>query len=62
VILLAFDTDRRAAVRRRLQQQLIDIACMPGLQQQTRRTLLHRSIDGTDGQTDGQTHGHRSVK
>jgi len=26
-------------------------------QQQTRRTLLQRSIDGTDGQTDG----HRTV-
>jgi len=30
---------------------LIDISCPPGPQQQTRRTLLQRSIDGTDGRT-----------
>jgi len=29
----------------------IDISCSPGPQQQTRRTLLQRSIDVTDGRT-----------
>ena len=38
-------------------QQSIDISWPPGAQQQTRRTLLQRSIDGTDRQTDG----HRTV-
>jgi len=34
---------------------LIDISCLPGPQQQTRRCmLLQRSTDGTDGRTDGQ--------
>jgi len=42
-------------------QQSLDVICPPGPQQQTRRTLLQRSIDGTDGQTDGQTDGHRTV-
>ena len=27
----------------------------------TRRTQLHRSLDGTDGRTDGRTDGHRTV-
>ena len=31
---------------------LTDISCPPGAQQQTRRALLKRSIDGTDRQTD----------
>jgi len=34
-------------------QQSIDNSCSPGPQQQTRRTLLQRSIDETDGRTDG---------
>ena len=33
----------------------IDISCTPGPQQQTRRTLLQRWIDGWDRQTDGRT-------
>jgi len=33
-------------------QQSIDISCPPGAQQQTRRTLLQRSIAGTDRETD----------
>ena len=33
----------------------IDISCTRGAQQQTRRTPLLRSIDGTDRQTDGRT-------
>ena len=37
---------------RRVVQQLIDIACLRGPQQQTRRTLLQRPIDGTDRWTD----------
>jgi len=36
-------------------QQSIDISCLPGPQQQTRRTLLQRSIAGTDGRTDMNT-------
>jgi len=40
VTLLAFAADRRAAVRRRLLQQSIDISCPRGPQQQTRHTLL----------------------
>jgi len=31
----------------------IDISCPWGTQQQTRRTLLQRSIDGTDRRMDG---------
>jgi len=38
-------------------QQSIDISCPLGPQQQTRRTLLQRSIDGTERQTDGRTDG-----
>jgi len=35
-------------------QQSTDISCLPpGAQQQTGRTLLQRSIDGTDRRTDG---------
>ena len=30
----------------------IDISCPPGAQQQTRRSGMQRSIDGTDGRTD----------
>ena len=38
-------------------QQSVDITCPRSAQQQTRRTLLQRSIDGTDGRTDaGQFH------
>jgi len=33
-------------------QQPIDISCPPGPQQQTRRMLLERSIDGLDRRTD----------
>jgi len=36
-------------------QQSINIACPRDAQQQTRRTLLQRSTDGTDRQTDRQT-------
>jgi len=37
-------------------QQSTDISCLPpGAQQQTRRTLLQRSIDGTDRLTDRRT-------
>jgi len=54
--LLAFAADRRDAVAqlllgacsRRSVQQSIDISCPRGTQQQTHRTLLQRSIDGTD--------------
>jgi len=38
----------RACCRRAMQQP-IDIGCPRGPQQQTRRTLLQRSIDGADG-------------
>jgi len=41
--LLLLDAERRA----------IDISRPPGAQQQTCRTLLQRSIDGTDGRRDG---------
>ena len=36
-------------------QQSIGISCPSGAQQQTRRTLLRRSIDGTDRRADGRT-------
>ena len=36
----------------------VDISCLPCPQQQTRRTLLQRSIDETDRETDR----HRTVK
>ena len=65
VALLAFDADRRAAVRRAAAaplllnavQQSIDISCPPGPRQQTRprRTLLQLGYRQTDRQTDGQT-------
>jgi len=42
--LLLLDAERRA----------IDISRPPGAQQQTCRTLLQRSIDGTDGPRDGR--------
>jgi len=60
VTLLAFATERRAAVRsavcgdvvaRRLPLS-IDISWPRGAQQQTRRTLLQWSIDGTDRRAD----------
>jgi len=43
---------RRAAERPPLS---IDISCPWSAQQQTRRTLLQRSIDWTDKRTDGRT-------
>ena len=48
----------RACCRRAMQQP-IDIGCPRGPQQQTRRTLLQRSIDRTetDGRTDRHTDG-----
>jgi len=46
----------RSCCRAQAVQQSIDISYTPGPQQQT-RTLLQRSIDGTDGRTDG----HRTV-
>jgi len=45
VTLLAFATDRHAAVRRAVTSPVL------GAQQQTRRTLLQRSTDTTDGRT-----------
>jgi len=42
---------------------ILDISCPRGAQQQMRRTLLQRSIDGTDRQTDTHTdpfNGHLS--
>jgi len=36
-------------------QQSIAISCPPGPQQQTRRTLLQRSMDGTDRRADRRT-------
>jgi len=42
-----------AAERRRLLS--MDISCPRGAQQQTGRTPLLLSIDGTDGRTDGRT-------
>jgi len=72
--LLAFADDRRAAVDmdrkaatccRRAVQQSIDFVCQRSPQQQTYRTLLRRSIDGTDRQTDrrtdGRTDGRKTV-
>jgi len=46
-----------AVLRRRCcsapaRQQSTDMTCQPGTQQQTRRTLLQRSIAGTDRRTD----------
>jgi len=42
---------------RRPSDGAVDIACLRlrGAQQQTRRTLLQPSIDGTDGRTDRET-------
>jgi len=42
-------------------QQSVDISYPPGQRQQTRRTLLQRSTDGTDRQTDRRADGHRTV-
>jgi len=39
----------------------IDIFCAYGAHQQTRRTPLLRSTDGTDWLTDRRTDGHRTV-
>jgi len=39
----------------------IDLSCLRGAQQQTRRTLLQRSIDETDRQTDGQRTADRCI-
>jgi len=39
----------------------IDISCSHGAQQQTRRTLLLRSNDGTGRRTDRRTDGHPIV-
>jgi len=36
-------------------QQSIDISCLPGAQQQSRRTPLLRSIDGRGGRTNGRS-------
>ena len=60
VALPAFAAERRAAVTSLLldAQQSIDISCPPGAQQQTRRMLQQRLIDGTDRQTDGRTLEH----
>jgi len=59
VTLPAFAAERRAAApllpRARRPPLSIDISCPRGAQQQTRRTPLLLSIDGTDGQTDGRT-------
>jgi len=43
------------AAERRRRQPSIDISCPQGAQQQTRRTPLLLSIDGTAGRTDGLT-------
>jgi len=48
----SFAADRRRCCWTLAVQQLIDISCHPGPQQQTRRTLLQRSTDGTDRRTD----------
>jgi len=58
----AFAAERRrllhsaaAAAGRPAVQQSIDISCAPGAQQQTHRTPLLRSTDGTDRRTDGHS-------
>ena len=53
--LLAFAAERRAAVRRAAAPR--PLLSIDDAQQQTRRTLLQRSTDGTDRRTDG----HRTV-
>jgi len=59
VALLAFAAERRAAAPLLLGARSlplsIDISRPHGAQQQTRRTPQLRSIDGTDGRTDGRT-------
>jgi len=52
VTLLAFAASRRAAVRRRLLQQSIDIVSPRGPQQQTRRALHTAAVDRWDRQTE----------
>ena len=54
--LLAFAAERRAAVRRAA-ARVRPLLSIDDAQQQTRRTLLQRSTDGTDRRTDG----HRTV-
>ena len=54
VALLASAAGRRAAAAPGGDRS-IDVFCPPGAQQQTRRTGMQRSIDGTDRQTDGRT-------
>jgi len=59
VTLPAFAAERRAAAPLLLgaRQQSVDISCPPGAQRQTGcRTLLQRSIDGTDRLTDTLPH------
>jgi len=58
--LSAFAAERRAAAPLLLSagQQSIDISCPPGAQQQTRRTPLLWSNDGTDRRT-GTRASHR---
>jgi len=59
----AFAAERRrllhgaaaAAAGRPAVQQSIDISCAPGAQQQTHRTPLLRSTNGTDRRTDGRS-------
>jgi len=59
VTLPAFAAERRAAApllpSARRPPLSIDISCPRGAQQQTRRTPLLLSIDGTDGRTDGHS-------
>jgi len=57
VALPAFAAERRDTAPLLLSagQQLIDISCLPGDQQQTRSSGVQRANDGTDGQTDRRT-------
>ena len=60
VALLAFAAASRAAVRRAAVAALLRRSAAlsiggPGAQQQTRRSCIQRSIDGTDRRTDGRT-------
>jgi len=60
ITLPAFAAERRAAApllhaERRRKQLSIDVSCRRGAEQQTRRTPLLLSNDGTDRQTDGRT-------
>jgi len=55
VTLLAFAAERcaAAALGGRYTTLSIDISCLPGPQQQTRRSGMHPSVDRWDRQTDG---------